>query len=72
MIGVLLIAAFWAAVVALRVSGRRIPGLALGVAVLATLIAALALQPASDAAGWIALGLTAAIATAAWLHLPPS
>jgi hypothetical protein len=71
-IGVLLIVAFWATVVALRVAGRRLPGLPLGVAIVATLIAALALQPASDAAGWIALGVTALIATSAWLFLPPS
>lgn len=70
MIGVLLIAAFWALVAAAWVSGRRLPGPALAAAVLATLLAALALQPFSDTAGWIALGLVALVATALWTVLP--
>lgn len=70
MIGVLLIVLAWAAIVALRISGRRLPGLFLGVAVLATLLAALALQPSSDAAAWIAFGLTVVVATGLWRVLP--
>jgi hypothetical protein len=70
-IGVLLIALLaWSALGAFWVSQRRVPGPALVAAVLATLLAALALQPYSDAAGWIALGLTTVIATALWLVLP--
>lgn len=70
MIGVLLILAFWALVVAFGVAGHRLPGRTLVAAILATLLAALALQPSSDAAGWIALGLTVAVATALWTVLP--
>jgi hypothetical protein len=70
MIGVLLIAAFWALVVVAWISGRRLPGPAFAVAILATLLAALALQPFSDAAAWIALGLTVVVATVLWTVLP--
>ena len=70
MIGVLLIGAFWALVAGFWIAGRRLPGPAFAAAVLASLLAALALQPASDAAAWIAFGLTVVIATALWTVVP--
>jgi uncharacterized membrane protein len=70
MIGILLIAAFWALVAAAWISGRRIPGLAFAAAILGTLLGALALQPFSDAAAWIAFGLTVVVATVLWTVVP--
>jgi hypothetical protein len=58
LIGALLIGAFWALVLALSLTGRRLPlsVAALGLTVL--LLAALALQPRVHAAGWVALVAT--------------
>jgi hypothetical protein len=69
-IGVLLIGAFWALVAGFWITGRRLPGPAFVAAVLGSLLAALALQPHSDTAGWIALGLTVVVATALWTVVP--
>lgn len=56
--GALLLGGFWALVIVLTITGRRLPLAAAALALLVVLLVALALQPQVHAAGWVALVAT--------------
>jgi hypothetical protein len=58
LVGALVLGGFWALVIVLTITGRRLSLALATLALLALLLVALALQPHVHAAGWVALVAT--------------